>query len=83
MLVAIFLLMVVGDGVNHCKKKLKKRGNASVRLEREIVAATKKQQKLELKKRKIEKSAASSLETGATGSVCAVEPKQKATFSAV
>ena len=37
MLVAIFLLMVAGDGVNHCKKNLKKRGNASVRLETEIV----------------------------------------------
>ena len=66
LLVAIFLWMLMGDEVSHFRNFLKKRGNAAERLERKLDAATKRQQKLQLKKRTLRESAAVSVETGAT-----------------
>ena len=83
LLVAIFFWMMMGDVVGHCRSYLKNRGTRAQRLEKELEAATKKQQKLALKM----SSAVVSFDAGSAHVSNAAPPaadvEKKASFSAV
>ena len=83
LLVAIFFWMMMGDGVSHRRSFLENRGTRAQRLEKELEAATKKQQKLALKM----SSAVVSFDSGSAHAPTAAPPAAEAvkngTFSAV
>ena len=83
LLVAIYFWIMLGDAISHCRSFLKNRGTRTQRLEKELEAATKKQQKLALKMG----SAVVSLDSGSAHAPTAAPPAAEAvktgTFSAV
>ena len=83
LLCLIFFWIACGDGITHVKNILKKRSTEQERLQREILKARKKQQKLESKEQTLRESAVD-IEVGAaaTAVACAEEVPKIVPFSA-
>ena len=73
----------MGDGVSHCLSFRKNRGTRAQRLEKELEAATKKQQKLALKMSSAVVSIDSCSAHAPTAAPPAAEAVKRETFSAV